>query len=67
MVDGPERELGRADTIQMEGAANDDQAGRHPRRLVVLRDSVVSASCRQPTNYGLGLRSWVKAPANDPR
>jgi hypothetical protein len=39
MVDGPERELGRADTISAAVRLYDDQAKRYPGGLVVLRDS----------------------------
>jgi hypothetical protein len=41
MVDGPECELGRADTIPAAAFIYDHLAGRHSGRLVVLRDSIV--------------------------
>ena len=44
LVDGPEQELGRADTIPDARRRYDEEVERRPDRLVVLRDSVVTTS-----------------------
>ena len=44
LVESPERELGRADTLPDAKRRYDEEVERRPGRLVVLRDSVVWAS-----------------------